>query len=171
MTKPQLTFLALALACALFVVGCGGSDGESISQTDSTARTANAGPLTKAELIKRGDEICAKADQRIDFQAPGYREAHEKELSKLSPIAAEEKMIRIFLFPSIRRQVRELEALEPPVGEEKKIQAIITAIDVGMRKAVKEPYIVSQEVFGKYPFVEVEELAQAYGFEECDTPT
>lgn len=171
MPMPKPALLILALVCALLVAGCGGSDSDTSSGTGSTTVAAVTGPLTKAEFIKRADEICKKADKSVDFRAPMYREIHEKELSKLGPIPAEEKMIRVFIFPSIRKQVREIEALEPPVEDEKKIQRILTAIEVGMKKAEKEPYIVSQEVRGKYPFVEVEGLARAYGFEECDTPT
>jgi hypothetical protein len=166
MTRLKIIALPTAIALGFAIFGCGGSD-----ETPTAASASSARPLTKAAFIKRADAICAAADKQIDFRAPIYREAHEEELGKLSPIAAEEKMIRVFLFPSIKKQVKDLEALDPPKGDEAKIQEIIVGIKEGMKKAEKKPYILSQEVRGKYPYTKVSELARAYGFKDCDEPT
>jgi hypothetical protein len=170
MTKLKLTLLSLVLFGALFIIaGCGG-DSDSSSQ-ESSAAAAVTKPLTKAAFIKRGDEICAKADEDVYNRASAYRETHEKQLGKLSPIASEEKMIRIFVLPSIAKQIEGLEALGPPKKDEKEIEKIINSMKAGLKKGEKKPYSVSYEVPSEYPFNELSELASAYGFSECTNPT
>lgn len=166
MKRLKLTLLfVVTLAGVVAIAGCG-SEGESSSQA-----TASSGPLTKAEFIKRADEICREADKGVYFRAAGYRESHEKELNKLPPIPREERMIRIFVLPSIKNQIEGIEALEAPKGDEKEIEQIINEMKAGLKAGEKEPYSVSYEVPGEYPFNELAELGDEYGFQECTNPT
>lgn len=167
-SKSILAILALAAVVALG--GCGGSDSGSSSQSDDVALAGSTGPPTKAEFIKRAEEICRKADRREYFQASAYREKHEKELNKLSPVAAEEKLIRHIVLPSVTRQAEEIEALGAPKGDERKVAAIIAAIEAGVRKAEKDPYSIEFEGPGEYPFTEVAYLTGKYGLGECANP-
>lgn len=159
--------LVLLSASALWLTACG----DDSSDADGEAAVAEAGPLTKAEFIKRADEICKKADDRQYFRAAGYREDHAKELSKLAPVPREEKMIRIFVLPAIETQIEEIEALGVPEGDEAKIERILTEMKKGVKVAEKDPYSVSYEVPSAYPFRKLSELAGEYGFSECTNPT
>lgn len=153
----------VTLSVALFALGCGGG-GES---SGTTASAAPDRPLSKREFIKRAEQICRAADERQYKEAVAYRERHEEELSKLEPIPAEERLIRLIVFPSIGRQVREIEALEVPAGEEKRVKALFTAMAAGMKKAENDPYAIEGEVLSEYPFDRYTELATKYGFNEC----
>lgn len=170
MKLPGMIFPVAALVAALFVSGCGGDSGDSGSAAGSTA-AASTGPLTKAEFIKQADRICKKADDRVYYGASAYRETHAKELNKLEPIPREEKMIRVFVLPSIERQIAEIESLEAPKGDEQKIEAILAELKAGLKYGEKKPYSVSYEEPSEYPFAKLSELAREYGFNECSNPT
>lgn len=105
------------------------------------------------------------------FKAAGYRETHAKELSKLDPVPREERMIRIFILPSVERQIEEIGALEPPTGDEQRIETILDEMNAGLKQSEEKPYRASFEVPSEYSFNRLSELARAYGFEECSNPT
>lgn len=166
MNKRILVIPVLALATALLGLGCGGSD-----DTTGTAASADQAPLSKAEFIKKADAICAKADITHELEAREYRERHEKELNKLAPIPAEEKLIRLIMLPSIRKQIAEVKALGAPKGEEQKVGKIIAGLEEAARKAEKDPYAIEGEVPTENPFRGVDIEARDYGFEECRNVT
>lgn len=57
--RSRLTLLVALLLLALAVSGCGGGGEETTSATTTA-------PLSKAELIERGDRICAKVNRQIE---------------------------------------------------------------------------------------------------------
>jgi hypothetical protein len=69
--------------------------------------------------------------------------------------------------PSIVRQTREIEALGFPKGEEKKLRAIIDAIEAGLRQARKNPYSIELENPGEDPFLKADLMIREYGFIGC----
>jgi hypothetical protein len=100
MPRTRLAALALA-ATTVAVAGCGGSTKsssqttassgtppESVSHTDSVAQSkAPTKQLTRAELIARGDEICARVNARrnaITIRTPA-------DVALLVPLAAYER--------------------------------------------------------------------------------
>jgi hypothetical protein len=164
MPKSIWMLPVVAVTVMLLVSGCGGSD--------ESARTTNVSvpnrPLTKEEFVKRADEICQTADEDVYDEAVIYRERHEKkERDELGPIPFEEKIIRAIVFPSIRKQIRELEALGIPEGEEKTVKALLAAAALGMKKAEMDPYEIEGENPSKYPFDRYSELSREYGLGEC----
>jgi hypothetical protein len=161
MTRQIFFSLSLALTFTALLPGCGGGQDASISKATET------GPLTKAEFIKRGDEICRKADTTQFNEASRYREKHGKELGKLPPIPAEEKVIVAIILPSIRRQMKELEALGTPKGEEKMVKSFFAGIEAGLKRAAKHPYHVEWEYPSQNPFLAVDEALANYGFAYC----
>ena|ERR1051325_1385826 len=153
--------LALPAAVALFLAGCGGG------QSSSSATAAQTGPLTKAEFIKKADEVCRKADVTQTNEGRRYRRVHAKELAKLAPIPREEKLIVAIILPSIRQQMRAMGALDAPKGEKEKIQSFVAGIEAGLKKAKKHPYSVEPEVPSQNPFLSVNEAMIRYGFAYC----
>jgi hypothetical protein len=164
MVKRTFFSLSLALTVVSLLPGCGGGKDASVS------KAAETGPLTKAEFIKEGDEICRKADVTQTREARAYRKEHEKELAKLAPIPAEEKLIVAITLPSIRQQMKELEALGAPKGEEKKLESFVAGIEAGLRRAAKNPYHVEWEYPSQNPFLAVDEALTSYGFAYCSNP-
>jgi hypothetical protein len=163
MPKSLPISLVLALVTALLVVGCGGgNEGDGTS-----AAAASSAPLSKDEFIKRAEEICTEADARKTRKAAGYAARYKKELEALSPVAAEEKILRAIVLPSIMKQAEEIEALGAPKGEEEKVKELLAAVKLGMVKARKNPYAIELENPNEYPFRRYANLARSYGLTEC----
>ncbi|HET6997154.1 MAG TPA: hypothetical protein VFI03_01065 [Solirubrobacterales bacterium] len=143
MRRFVLIVALIALAAALSVPGCGGDDEATI---------------TKAELIKKGDAICKKADKTQGDDYIAYAR-------KSGDPGTTESNVSKFVFPPVVEQTEELEALGVPEGDEEKVDAIIAGIEEALKK--------SEAVLGKNPenfeapFEEVSKLAADYGFEAC----
>ena len=161
---PVLVLLVLAL----LVTGCGGGDDEATGSGNGDS--ASAGPPTKAEFTKQAEEICDNSKDTRFREAEKYRRVHAKELNSMEPIPREEKIIRAVVLPSVQEETKELAALEPPKGDEKKIEAIIIQLEVGLKKAQKNPYGISLEVPSEYPFRKAGLLIRAYGLVDCRNP-
>lgn len=161
MRVPALTFAAVGLIAAFLIAGCGGSGGTTTSQTP---------PLSKAAFIKAADAICEKADTVKYNQASAYRAKHEAELGRLSPVAAEEKLIRLFGLPAIKRQIEEVRALGAPEGEEKKVEGILNGLEKALDEAKKDPYAIEGEYESTNPFHRIDKAARNYGFSVCNNP-
>lgn len=153
-------FVAAAVGISASV-GCGGGGG-------ATATSASQGPLTKAAFIKRGDAICEEIDKIIDTKAQRYRKKRAKTLNRLSPTAAEEKLVRVIVLPSIAREVDEIEALGIPRADEKKVKAIFDQVGTAIEEAREKPLAVEGEYgWEENPFTPLEEQLREYGFEPC----
>jgi hypothetical protein len=152
----------LAMLGGALLVGCGET-----SESTASKKAASKGALSKAEFIEKADMICQTADYSQGDEADAYLEKHEKELNRLAPIPAEEKMIVAVELPSILKEVEELETLEPPVKDKKEIESLMTRIREAVKKARKDPYAVEDEGSSENPFNGVYHQADRYGFEDC----
>lgn len=161
MTGRILLPLALGLAFASLLLGCGGDQDALVSNV------AEMAPMTKAEFIRKADEICRKADVAQDDKGRVYLKKHARELKKLSPIAAEEELIVAVILPSIKQQMKEMEALGAPQGEGRKLKSFVTGIEAGLERAEKHPYDVEWEYPTQNPFFAVDEALRKYGFAYC----
>jgi hypothetical protein len=157
MRKPILIFSALALAVALSIIGCGGSDAT----------------LSKAEFIKQGDVICKKADDAELREYEKYVRANRASLSRLSPEAYREKLIVDLALPSTMKETEKLEALGIPSGDEEKVEAIFSGIREAIKKSEEESTRAEENLPNgssnpSYVFNDVNRLARAYGFKQCN---
>jgi hypothetical protein len=154
------------LVVAAFLAGCGSDSSSNASATDkspeSTAAESTSGPLTKAEFIKQASQICRK----------GVAKKEEAVLS-LAKLAAEggkppsqqavEKLATVVIFPTYNDILDQMAQLEPPQGDEAKIQAIITKYEADLKTAEAEPIKASKENL----FADANDLGEAYGLESC----
>ena len=138
---------AIMALVALAVAGCG---------SDSSSS------LTKAEMIKQGDAICKKADER---QAANFKKYVAKK-SQPGGKAGEEELIRTVGLPPLQEEVTELAELEAPSGDEVEVEAIIKAIEEGIEEGEEDPAAILETTAGS-KFAEAEKLASAYGFKNC----
>lgn len=144
-------FLAIGMAIALVAItGCGSGD-------DGGEET-----LTKAEFIKRGDEICSKAEERSEPEAEEFAEENGFDLEKATKDEVEEAITAV-LVPALEQQAEEIDALGAPEGDEEEIDAIVVALQDGAAEVEDDPGLV----FEDKPLKEASQLARDYGFEAC----
>ncbi len=139
-TRLMLNAMAL-LVIAMGAVGCG-----------------DDGPhLTKAQFLKRGNAICAQAKAEQVRRASG----HEKALVNSPQV---NDVLPIFL-PPMQKELRRLEALNPPQGDEEKIEAMLKWIKWGIKDANSD----FLDLYAKRsdPFRRADKEARAYGLDVC----
>jgi hypothetical protein len=143
------TTLSLALALAVpAAAACGGDDKPS-----------------KDEFVEKADAICKKNDEELEALGEriiGTREAPTPEkISEFSRKGA----------PLVKETRREIADLEPPEGDEEKIDKILAAVDEGIariERAGRDPE-VARDTFREDsdPFAKANRLANDYGLKEC----
>lgn len=158
MNKISILALPIAVfAAAVVMAGCGSSGEESLS---------------KAEFIKRADAICTKADETELGELGAYIRAHPGTGQKLGQLKVQAKVLKAIAYPSILKEVEDIEALAVPTGDEKTIEAFIAAIETGIKEAEQDPRkSVDDLPNGKnptYSFRKVEKLGNEYGFKQCN---
>jgi hypothetical protein len=140
--------LITALACAL-LAGCGGGD---------DGEESGEGGLAKAELVKRGDQICkdtlkqqAKIFRTSEFQQGNRKSEEAVVLAVAEPLNGEVE------------RLGELEAKDKQDGEE--LDEVVTALDEALETVEENPSLMTGGKSG--PFVQFDELAQGFGFKVC----
>lgn len=153
------TAIAALLAIAvLAVAGCGGS-GESIASLS----------ITKAVFIDRADRICLAADAEQPREFDKFVAENKKELGKLKKVPHEATVATDHIIPSVKKQIRELEALKPPDGEARKVEAILAGFRKAVREGEKDPYSIANFwVPAQDPLASPNKVATRYGFEVCN---
>lgn len=145
MRTPDQTRLLLGLMALLLVAigaaGCGGEEHH----------------LTKAQFLKRGNAICVQAKAEQVKLAKG----HEKVLLGNPQVS---DVLPIFL-PPMQKELRRLEALDPPQGDQERVQAILDGIEWGVKDAKSD--FLDLYVKRADPFVRSDEKARKYGLDAC----
>jgi hypothetical protein len=149
-SKRIIAMLVGALAIAI-VAGCGGGDDD-----------GDSGSLTKAEFIKQADAICANGDKTISADFEDF--AEEKGIKDEPDKAQQEEAIVEVVAPAVQEQADEIKALGAPDGDEKQIEAMLTAVEEGVEDLEENP---SQLTEGKNPLAKGSKLARDYGLEKC----
>jgi hypothetical protein len=163
LAPKRITCAALAVvAAALVLGGCGGGGGS------STSTTASGEPLTKQELIAKGDSICQQA--REQFQ----------QLQQSPPTTAEgaatltQKLIDI-----TDSELAQLRDLSPPSSLQSSLDDYLKALEKNvaiLRQGLKAAQANDATGYAKAQAktvsqqVERLQLARAVGFKECSRP-
>lgn len=165
MSKRFIAMLAGALAVVALVAGCGSSDnGDSTAAAEtSSADTNDAPPLSKAEFIKQGDEICGETGVKLLEGIDEFAKEHGSEDSGPSEEEAEELVLDVIL-PLIQTQAEELDALGAPKGEEAKVEEIVAGLEEAVTEGQEDP---STATGTESPFVEVDQKSADFGFKVC----
>jgi hypothetical protein len=153
LNRAFLSALAVLVALAAVVAGCGGGE----STTDSTTVV-----LTKTEFIKQGDAICKEANEKNQSEAEDFAKENDFELEKANKAQIEEAVAAV-LAPSLSKQAEELDALGAPAGDEKQVEEIVVAVEDAAEEIEDEPKLVFEEKTLK----KANQLAEAYGFKVC----
>lgn len=110
-----------ALAVALLVAGCGGSD----SDAESIDTNLTTSSLSKAQFIKQADAICYRGKEQQLAQVQVYLREH-KNLPRSNPGV---EAVQTILVPSVEDQLAELRELGAPAGEANKIEAMWNGLE------------------------------------------
>ncbi len=170
-----LSALILGLS-ALLAVGCGSSDSGGSGSTSSAQQTdasqtgestesesqSSGPPLSKAAFLKQGDTICALVPN--DFKSRLASLEEERKAAK-EPKPDPAEITKEASIPPLETAVTKLKGLNPPAGDEQKVEAIIAALESAAAGLEKNP----KAEFGgpKSPFAEFQKLTKEYGFKIC----
>jgi len=151
-----------ALAAALTMVGCGGGDGS------GTSTTASDEPLTKQELIAKGDAICRQARtqfEQLQQNPPTTPQGAATLTQKLIDISETE--------------LSQLRDLSPPAVLKSSLDDYVGALDRNISVLKKGLKAAQQNDATGYAKAQAEtvseqvkrlQLARAVGFRECSRP-
>ncbi|MDX6608757.1 MAG: hypothetical protein QOF85_682 [Solirubrobacterales bacterium] len=148
-----ISWWAGALVITLIFAGCGG--GDSSSSTTS---------ISKEEFIVKADAVCKRGTKRLEAGLVQFL-TKGKKIQKPSQ-QDNEKFVVTILIPSLRQEIKEIQALGVPKGDEEKVGAMIDALEEGLETAEDDPEAVAAGstdiVFGI-----ASRLAGEYGLETC----
>ena len=154
MTARLTMVLAALIALVAIAAGCGGDDdGGGVA----------SGSLTKAEFVKRVNDMCEsnRQGQLKDVQAYAAGKG-----AGLPPGELYAAVNRDLLLPQVEEEIETIEELGAPEGDEAKIEAFVTAQRRGIEEASKIQSISEDEQVRRY-FRPASELAREYGIDEC----
>ncbi|HWO82177.1 MAG TPA: hypothetical protein VNM38_00105 [Solirubrobacterales bacterium] len=150
MTKFQQMVLGL-VAAAVVLAGCGGGG-------DSTESTSTNASLSKAEYLKRGNQMCKD----------GYRNLHKAVLSLgENPAETNEEKQQFVLgmvLPPYQQLVDQLSSLSAPTQDKAKVQAFLNSYRKEIEALEADP---AQGLSGQPIFAEPQQLAEEYGLTAC----
>jgi hypothetical protein len=153
LNKRLIAVIAGALAIALVVVGCGGgSDDE-------------APPISKAELIKKGDAICEKGGGKAQTKLNSYVKENKIAKGQEPTDAQFTEISEDILVPAIEVQIDEIRALGAPDGDEEQVEEMLDVLQEGIEGAEDDPVKAVKET--SRLLAKGDKLLQEYGFEVC----
>jgi hypothetical protein len=142
-----LSLLAI-LSLALAIAACGSSS------NDTTATSAT---LSKAEFLKKGNEICAKGNKQINKIASQTFPNNQK------PTSAQVKQFTSQSAPLIQAQIDGVKALGAPAGDSAKVDQITSQAQSALDEVKTNPELFLQGD----PFKKANQAANAYGLTAC----
>jgi hypothetical protein len=161
--KSRFTVLGALVGIALVVTACG------VSGDDSSSRASgdSSGTPTKAEFIKRADQICEQVD---DTQKAALRSFFANHPNLAETQSVNEELVQVIGVPPLQAEARQWDALPVPAGDEEEIQAIMDGMKEAVEKAEDDPSVLANLKTGAGPFAVVGKLAREYGFKACALP-
>ena len=141
--------MAAAVAMAIALAGCGGSD----------ESTTTPEPLSKTEFIAEADQICAEANDSLEAAIDDASSSGEPSPEVLTELIADT------LLPTVQDAVDQIRALGAPAGEEEQVVEILDSFDRSIEEARADP---EAALNSSSPFEEAEQLAADFGLQDCD---
>lgn len=139
------SIVGLAVLVVLLAAGCGSSG------SDET--------VTKSDFVRQGNAVCGKWQQA---RGDAFQEVNSKFKPPITQ-AKREKAI-LFVLEPYGDAIEGLKELDPPAGEEEKVEAMIKAMEESFDQAQANPgsLISSTAAFNKS-----NQLVEDYGLKEC----
>ncbi len=154
----SISVLVVVAALVAIPVGCG-DDG------DDSATTLETSSLTKAEFVKRANAICNESIADVGKQLEDYLVDRQNSKKGADELAAD--ALRAIALPAIETQLEEIEELGAPDGEQKEIEAFLTAQQRSVEQ-LEQRQNVSLSTDLEPAFRQAGKLARQYGLSSCD---
>ncbi|MGI9019444.1 MAG: hypothetical protein ACR2G3_01875 [Solirubrobacterales bacterium] len=134
-------------------MGCGGDE------PSAPAAPEDPPPLTKAQFIYEADRICFSAESQIEAAADDFATQEEPDPREVR------RIVTRVVVPKLRAEAQTIRLLEPPVGDEDEVEAILAATERGADALEGDPEAALDGL--PAPLREAERLARAYGSRQC----
>lgn len=148
-----------ALICGVLIASLAAGCGSDSSAGTTSSNTSDI--KIKADFIKAANAACESRSAQM--QGAGARIFAKT--ASAPPKAAAEQLVEKVLAPGFKRELRDLRELEPPPGDEAKVEELTTAIQ-GMVTRMQKDFTIGRE----HPYRKTENLAAAYGLPACGHP-
>jgi hypothetical protein len=148
---------ALAVMLAL-CAGCGGGGGGE--------------PLTKAQFTKQANQICASSGREIVKKLSTFVKEQPNEGAGQSHDELFATAMKTVLLPLTEAKAEQIEALAPPTGDEKQIEAYLASLHTGINSIRQQESssfaALNDSLVGfEKAIAPSRKLAVAYGMKEC----
>lgn len=161
-----------ALAIAVILAGCGGSDdsGSGGQINSGSSEQANGGPiatssLSKAAYVKKASVVCNKVSTQASQDVNTHAEEILQSEEPPEPVLLA-RVLKEVILPSYETEIADVRKLGAPAGDEEKIEAMLVAQQAAVDKAKQLQAVISPKEFEKY-FTKVSGELEAYGFTAC----
>ena len=144
-------FSALALVAVALITGivsCGRGDDEE--------------SLTKAQFVKRATLICNEGEREREEVLTAETQKFEEGEAQVTPQLQEQVILKILT--KYEAMTEKLADLSPPEGDEKQVEAIVTAMEEGTEKVKANP---QSAVGTSSAFKQASEKLADYGLKTC----
>jgi hypothetical protein len=152
-------WLLAALAVLLFAAGCGSSNSDEVS--------VQTGSLSKAELIKKADAICAASRKKLVAQFYNFLTSHKaaangQSLSSQKALLGE--AIESVVAPNVEGEIKQISALGAPADYAPEVASFLTALQERLNDVHESP---AELTATGSPFKQAGEAAQHAGMNGC----
>lgn len=161
MNKRFIVLLTGILAIALVAVGCGGGSG------DEGETTTTTGSLTKAEFVKKGNEICKHGNAEIEAGIQKF--VKENGISDKHPPSKAQsgEAAETILIPAIQKDIGDIRALGLPKEDGKGAEEVLDAAEEALEKGEEDPVALIESEGEPEAFQKANKLSREYGLTVC----
>jgi hypothetical protein len=138
--RSKILLALVPVLVAVLIVGCGSSSSD---------------PLTRAEFLKRGNEICAQSTTQRRDKAKNFE-------TDATGAAGMAQLVDTTLIP-LKKMAGELGSLEAPPLQMKAVKVYVTKLDHGIAKVEAKPI----EAISGAPFEGANGAARSAGLPAC----
>lgn len=157
MSKHAVALMVGLLVAGLLAVGCGGDDADADEEGTAT--------ITKAALIKQGDQICARIEKSITAQGSQIFNAPQNEGS--GP-GFQVKIVNEVLVPEYQTMAEDIRALGGPADDEEQRDTMYDAMEQRVVVMGEDPKgFFKPDPADEAEFEEMLALVKGYGFKRC----
>jgi hypothetical protein len=146
-SRPNRLLLTATLIIGVSASGCGSSN--------KSATSATTASITKAELLAKGNAICAHGNQKL----AGAQSALGSRPSQAQITA----FVKSSLGPDIQSQIDGIRALGAPSGEQSTVTSMLGVAQKDLDKLESNPALLASGP----PFADFAKIAHSYGLTAC----